>query len=243
MRNAWKGLKTCLIIGIVGAGSAFTNFLSAQSSELQQKVVDLKEAMGRNKQALAQYTWVEQDTISLKGEQKKQEHFQVRLGPDGKPQKTPLDSPGQPAAQSGGRGGRLKAHVVEKKKEEYKDYADQIKALIQQYLPPDKDAIEQAHQKGNIALSPQPGADGQYRLVISNYVKQGDNMTLVVSKAQKNLVSLSIATYLDDPKDAVNVTVQFSPIPGGPNHVSTQKIEGVSKQLTIAIQNSNYQKI
>lgn len=243
MRNAWKGLRISLIIGVVGAGSAFTSFLSAQNPELQQKVADIKEAMAQNKQALAQYTWVEQDTISLKGEQKKQEHFQVRLGPDGKPQKTSLDSPAAaPPAAGGGRGGRLKEHVVEKKKEEYKDYADQIKALIQQYLPPDKDAIEQARQKGSIALSPQPGAEGQYRLVISNYIKQGDNMTLVVDKAQKDLVSLSIATYLSDPKDAVNVTVQFSPIPGGPNHVSAETIDGVSKQLTIAIQNSNYQK-
>ena len=53
----------------------------------------MKEAAAKNKQAMAQYTWVEQINISLKGEQKKQEHFQVRLGPDGKPQKTSLDPP------------------------------------------------------------------------------------------------------------------------------------------------------
>jgi hypothetical protein len=34
-------------------------------------------------------------------------------------------------------------------------------------------------------------------------VKQGDNMTLVMNKAQKSLVSLSISTYLSDPNDAV----------------------------------------
>lgn len=241
MRNEWKGLRISLIFSIVGAGCAFTSFLAAQSPELQQKVADLKQAMAQNKQALAQYTWIEQDTISLKGEQKKQEHFQVVLGPDGKPQKTSLDAP--PPDDSGGkRSGRLKEHVVEKKKEEYKDYADQIKALIQQYIPPDKDAIEQARQKGNIALSPEAGTPGQYKLIISNYLKQGDNMTLVIDKTQKDLVSLSIASYLDDPKDAVNVTVTFSRIPGGPNHVSSETINGVSKQLTIAVQNSNYQK-
>ena len=36
---------------------------------------------------------------------------------------------------------------------------------------------------------------------------------------------------------------RFSGIPGGPNHVSAETINGVSKQLTIAIRNSNYQKI
>src|SRR3974390_2798169 len=139
--------------GIVGA-AAFALLLAAQNPELQQKVSELKEAIAANKQALAQYTWVEQDTISLKGEQKKQEHFQVRLGPDGKPQKTPLDPQEPPAEPSGGR---LKRHVVEKKTEEYKDYAEQIKALIQQYLPPDKERIEEARQQGNIALGPSGG--------------------------------------------------------------------------------------
>jgi hypothetical protein len=229
----------------VSIGAASTHSVAAQNPETQQKVAELKESMAKNKQALAQYTWVEQDTISLKGEQKKQERFQVRLGPDGKPQKTSLDPPAQPeqSASSGGRGGRVKQHVVEKKTGEYKDYADQIKALIPQYVPPDKDALEQARQKGNISASPQADDPGQYKLAISNYLKPGDNMTLVVDKTTKSLVSLSIATYLSDPKDAVNVSVQFTAIPGGPNHVASQTINGVSKQLTIAVQNSNYQKI
>ena len=236
-RNFRISLLPCICV----ISAAFSSTILAQSPETQQKVAELKEAAAKNKQALAQYTWVEQDTISLKGEQKKQEHFQVRLGPDGKPQKTSLDPP-QQAANSGGRQGRLKQHVVEKKKEEYKDYADQIKALIQQYLPPDKDAIEQARQKGNISLA-SAASPGQYQLVIASYIKPGDKMTLVMDKTQKNLVSVSIASYLNDPKDAVTVDVQFSPIPGGPNHVSSGTINGVSKQLTIAIQNSNYQKI
>lgn len=237
------GINLSLMLCSLAVGSLLTTSMGAQGPEMQKRVADLKEAMAKNKQELGQYTWNETVTISLKGEQKKQQHFQVRLGPDGKPQKTSLDPPRQPAAQSGGRRGRLKEHVVEKKTEEYEDYANQIKALIQQYVPPDKDAIEQARQKGNIALSPEAGTPGQYKLAISNYLKPGDSMTLVVDRAQKNIVSLSIASYFNDPKDAVNVTVQFSAISDGPNHVSSETIDGVSKHLTIAIQNSNYEKI
>jgi hypothetical protein len=54
---------------------------------------------------------------------------------------------------------------------------------------------------------------------------------------------LTIATYLNDPSDAVEVNVQFSRIPNGPNHVSGETINGVSKHLTIAIQNSDYQRL
>jgi hypothetical protein len=212
---------------------------AAQNQQMQERVAEIKQSIAQNKQALAQYTWVEQVTISLKGEEKKQEHFQVRLGPDGKPQKTSLDPPAAEPEHEG----RLKKHIIEKKTEEYKDYADQIKALIQQYVPPEKELIEQARQKGNIMLGPAPGSESEYRLVLSNYLKPGDNMTLVIDKAQKNLVSLTIATYLDEPSDAVNVSVQFDQLPGGPRHVSGETINGVSKHLTIAIQNSNYQHL
>jgi hypothetical protein len=213
----------------------------AQNPELQQRVAEVKESAARNKQELAQYTWVEQVSIALKGEQKKQEHFQVRLGPDGKPLKTPLDP--QQAASSGGRG--LKGHVVEKKKEEYKEYAEQMKSLLQQYVPPDKQLLTQAAQQGNISLAPaaMAGPAGEVNLVISDYVKKGDKMTLVLDKATRELTSMSIASYLSDPKDAVNMNVQFARIPDGPNHVSGATINGVSKQLTINLQNSNYQKL
>lgn len=165
----------------------------------------------------------------------------MRLGPDGKPQKTSLDPP--VSDEGGGREGRLKKHIVEKKKEEYKEYADRIKELIQQYVPPEKDKLAQAQQQGNIMVGAQPVTEGQYRVVISNYIKQGDNMTLVVDKVQRDLVSLSISTYLDDSKDAVNVSVAFSGIAGGPNHVASETINGVSKQLTINILNTNYQHL
>ena len=221
-------------------GSLFNRPAKAQNPELQQRVAELKENMAKNKQMLAQYTWVEQVTISLKGEQKKQEHFQVRLGPDGKPQKTSLDPPPQPPS---GRQGRLKEHVIEKKKEEYSDYANQMKALAQQYVPPDKDMIQQAYAQGNISMSPAAGAPNEVQLVIKNYVKAGDSMTLVIDKTQKQLLRVQIASYMDDPKDAMNLTVQFSGIPGGPNHVSSVVMDGVSKQLNIATQNSNYQHL
>lgn len=225
------------VAGALALSAGVTRLARGQNPELQEKVGELKQASAMNKQALAQYTWNEQVAISLKGEVKKTEHFQVQLGPDGKPQKTSLDPPPQPPEHEG----RLKKHIVEKKKEEYEDYADQIKALIQQYVPPEKDKIQQAYQAGNIMMGPAAGAPSEYRLVFSNYVKQGDNMTIVMDKTQKNIVSLSIATYLNDPSDAVKVNVQWARVPGGPNHVASENVDGVSKQLTIAIQNSNYQ--
>jgi hypothetical protein len=83
MKNMRRHSLVTLLLAFSGLVSICPAY--AQNQELKQRVEEIKQATAKNKQALAHYTWVELVTISLKGEQKKQEHFQVRLGPDGKP--------------------------------------------------------------------------------------------------------------------------------------------------------------
>ena len=218
-----KLTTTLLSALVILAGTASVPAANAQNPEVQQQVSDVQQSMAKNKEALASYTWNEVVTISLKGEEKKQQHYQVRLGPDLKPQKTSLDPPPPPPS-----GGRLKQHVIAKKTDEYTDYAEQMKALAQQYVPPDKDLLEQARAQGNITLGQTPGAPDQVQLIIHNYLKPGDSMTLVFDKVQKRLLGLQIASYMDGPSDAMNLTVQFDQLPDGTNHVSGLTINGVS---------------
>jgi hypothetical protein len=234
-------LNKTLLFGLL-MGLIATRPAGAQSPELQQRVAQIEQTTAQNKQALAQYTWVEQVTISLKGEQKKQEQFQVRLGPDGKPQKTSLDQPANTSSSQGGRPRRLKEHVIAKKTEEYIEYADQMKALAQQYLPPSKERLQQAYEQGNISMG-QAGAPDEFQLIIRNYLKPQDSLTLVFDKTQKGLVRIQIASYMDGPKDKMNLTVQYNRLPDGSNQISNLVIDGVSKQLNVATQNSDYQRL
>ena len=207
----------------------------AQNPELQQKVAEIKEASAANKMALAHYTWQEQQTISIKGEVKKQQIYQVSVGPDGQQQKTQIGG-SQAAPPSGGR---LKQHVVEKKTAEFKDYGEQIGDLARQYTTPDPGKLQAALQAGNISLV--PGGGGEVKLVIKNYIKPGDQVTLVFNRQQKAIQSIQVASYLDDPSDAVTIAAQFAKLPDGTNHVAATQINGVSKQLTVVTQNSSYQ--
>jgi hypothetical protein len=221
----------CLLIGAPR--------LTAQNPEAQKGLADVKQAAAQNKQALAHYTWQEQDTISIKGEEKKQEMFQVQLGPDGKPQKTPLGPQAPPPPEGKQRG--LKHHIVEKKTEEFKDYAQQIVALAHSYAALDPQKLQQSYQSGNLTIG-SAGAPGEIKMMIKNYLKPNDSVTVVFSREQKGIQSLQIASYLDSPSDAVTISAQFSKLPDGTNHVSTMTINGVSKHLTVMVQNSNYQK-
>lgn len=237
-------LRSFLANASLLAGWSVLAFLASpralpQNPQLQERVTEIKQAAALNKQALAQYTWQEQQTISIKGEVKKQKLFLVRLGPDGKPEKTEIDPQEQ---SSGGRKHGLKHRIKERKKEEYEDYAKQIAALAQDYARPDPERLQQLFQQGNIMFG-SAGAPGVIKIVIHDYLKQGDSVTLVFNEAQKALESIAVSSYLDDPKDAMTLSAQYAKEPEVPNHVSNMLVNGVSKQLAVAMQNSNYQRM
>jgi hypothetical protein len=211
-------------------------FATAQNPQLEEKVMALKQHQEINKQKLAQYTWQETETISIKGNVKDTKVYRIQMV-NGQQQKTEISDQ---KAQQGGHEGRVKEHVIEKKKEEYQEYAQQIGTLAKQYTTPNPQLLMQAKQAGNISL--QPGG-GTVSLVVKNYVKQGDSMTFTIDPQSKQLQNVRVSSYLNDPSDAVTISAEFAQLPDGTNHVASTLINGVSKQLTVNQQNSNYQKI
>jgi len=113
----WTALASSLGVAILAVSALLVPGLRAQSPEMQQRIAEVKESMEVNKQLLAQYTWMEQDIISIMGEQKKEELYNVQLGPDGKPQKTPVDPSSLSDDERKRRG--LRGRIIEKKIEEY----------------------------------------------------------------------------------------------------------------------------
>jgi hypothetical protein len=211
-----------------------------QRPELQRHLDAIKQSATMNKQALAQYQWQEQQTVSVKGDVKKQQLYQVQMGPDGKPQKT-LMGPQEASSDTGCKHG-LKHRVVEKKKEEYKDYGEQIADLARSYAQPDPQRLQQAYQQGNLMLGT-AGTPNEVRMVIKNYVKPGDTVTLDFDHARKVIRDMQISSYLESPSDAVTISSQYSQLPDGTNHLANMQVNGKSKQLTVTMQNSNYQKM
>ena len=207
----------------------------AQNPQLEEKLMAFKQNQANNKQKLAQYTWTMTETISLKGEVKDTKVYQVQMV-NGQQQKTEVSNQ---QAQQGGREGRLKERVVAKKKEEYQEYGQSIGALAKQYTTPNPDALMKARQAGNISLSP---GQGTVALVVKNYLKQGDTVTFTLDPQSKQLQNVRVASYLNDPKDAVTISAEFAQLPDGTNHVASTLINGESKQLTVSDVNSNYQK-
>src|SRR5271167_3984315 len=192
-----KRMALALTVAISAGVLAITP-AAAQNQQMEQKLMAIKQAQETNKQKLAQYTWQETETISIKGNVKDTKVYQIQMV-NGQQQKTLLNN--QKAQSGGGRQGRVKEHVVEKKKEEYQQYGQDIGALAKQYTTPNPEALMQAKQQGNISL--QSGGGGTVNLVIKNYVKPNDSMTMTIDPQTKSPVSVQVSSYLSDPKDAV----------------------------------------
>ena len=207
----------------------------AQSPQMLDKLMTLKTNQENNKQKLAQYTWQETETISVKGNVKDTKVYQVSMV-NGQQQKTEVSNQ---QAQQSGREGRLKKRAVEHVTDEYTQYGQSIAALAKQYTTPNPEALMAAKNAGNVSLVP---GTGTANLVIKNYVKQGDSITLTIAPQTKQLQNVHVASYLNDPKDAVTFNATFSQLPDGTNHVASTLINGVSKELTVNDVNSNYQK-
>lgn len=226
------GLLTLAAAGLLVCSAPLAN---SQSDQMLDKLMQVKMAADANKAALATYTWQQQKTVSIKGDVKSTTLYQIRIGPDGTQQKTDLSAPPPPPS-----GGRLKRRIVEKKTDEYTQYGEQMAETAKQYAPPTGALLDQAYKAGNISFVPAPGT---VSLVVKNYIKPGDSMTIIFDTQQKAILSLKIASYMADPSDPFTVTVTYAKLPGGSNQISTIQVYGKTKQLGITLQNSNFQKI
>ncbi len=211
----------------------------AAGGDLQGKLAALKQSTAENQQKLHQYRWLETTQLTLNGNSKPAMQSMCQYGPDGKVQRAPMNPP-QP--QQAASGGRFRQRIVEKKKEEVKDYMGQVKTLLAMYVPPDPQRMQQAFQQHKVAITP-GGNSGVAQIVFKDYAQPGDQMTLFFDTAEKKISALNVNTYMDEPKDVVTLAVHFASLPDSTNYVHDSVLNATAKKLVVTTTNSNYQPI
>ena len=236
--------RLCVGLGLVVLGALAYPALAQQGGgggkpEMQQKIAALKQSLAQSKQSEKQYTWTETTQISLKGETKSTKRSTCQYGPDGKVQKTPIDS-GQPA-QSGGKKQRgLKAKVVEKKKDEMQDYMERAASLIKRYVPPDPARLQEVFKEGKAEIQQLGG--GVVNLVFHDYAKPGDALSLAVNGSNNTMQGVTVKSYLDEPGDAVNLNVRYDNLVDGTNYVAETVLDATAKKIQVRTTNSGHHK-
>jgi hypothetical protein len=136
----------------------------------------------------------------------------------------------------------MKQKVIANKKEEMKDYMGQVKVLLAKYVPPDPQSMQQAFQSGKASLNPN-ASSGVAQIVFKDYALAGDQMALSFDTAAKKITSVKVNTYLDDPKDAVTLAIQFASLPDSTNYVQKTVLDATAKNLVVTTTNSDYKAL
>ena len=207
-----------------------------------QLVAALKQNLAESQKRLRQYEWIETTSISLKGEEKSRKQQRVYYGADGKLTKLPVGEPQPQAAQGGGgRSGRLKKRIVENKKNEMQEYMERAAGLIQMYVPPPPALIQEAKDKGNMLLRPQP--QGPVRVEFKDFVQPSDLLALDVNTNAALLSAINVATYLDKKGDAVTLAVQFGTLTDGTSYTAQTTLDAKAKNIRVVVQNSGHRPL
>jgi len=196
-----------------------------------------------NSQSLKWYIWKQRLEIQLKGETKKVTLNMVRYDAQGNEQKTPMSEEPQAQQQqqqpSGGkRGGRLKAKVVENKKEEFKEMMEGLVGLVKSYaqIPPDKlkAAVATAEK-----IPGQGEMQGALGLRLANIVQDKDSLTIWFDMGTMLFRRIEIASAYD--KKPVTATANYVKIDAGPNYMGQAVLQYPSKEVVVKIDNFDYQ--
>jgi len=198
------------------------------------------ESQKANAQTLRQYSWKSRTEIKLKGESKNVKLEQVRYDANGKLQKTPIGGPpaaAPPPPPQGGRGGRVKAKVIENKKEEFGELMQGLGQLVASYgqLPPDK---LQAFKATATTGRGEGAMQGTAQIQGLNVLEQGDSMTIWIDPASQMMRRVEIKTIYD--KKPATLVADYQSVPNGPTHMAHAVLTYPEKNVELTVDNSDY---
>ena len=201
--------------------------------KLKTWLAAVKHRWRKSRRSLRRYAWVE-STRSVSRGRSIADQNDCRYGPDGTVQKTPTTAPTEQKKRG------LRGKIVEKKKEELADYMERAASLVKRYVPPDPLSLESSMRAGRGTLQPAP--EGKVVLVFRDYAKPGDEFALTFDGPGKRIDGVKVRSYLDEPEDAVGLTLSFSNLPGGTNYLSESLLDAPAKKVQIKTTNFGHQK-
>lgn len=199
------------------------------------RVVAIKEWIAQSKAHLKNYQWIETTVVSVKGEVKTTKVANCYYDVTGTLQKVQV-SETQPKSKPGIRGA-----IQRDAAKDMTAYMDKATALVKSYMPPSAEKIQASKDAGKMSVDFLPGGSN-VRLNFHDYQLPGDNFSVSLDPATNRPLGFGVATYIDDPKDAVVLAVTIGTLPDGTGYADKTTLDAKAKNLTVTITNSGYRK-
>ena len=208
----------------------------AQGSDLGERVLALKQSLGKDQAALREYEWIETTIISYKDEEKSNAQKRCYYGADGVLQKVPV------ASSTADMPGGIRGRMAKRKKEDVTEYMQKAVALIHQYVPPNPATLQKVFQAGRTgAQILEPGR--RNRLDFRDYLIPGDVLGVEVNLTNNRILGLQVGTYIDKPEDSVSLKVEFATLADGTGYPAQITLDSTKPHVRVVTQNTGYRPV
>jgi len=202
---------------------AFAPMASAQQSPAD-RVAAIKQWLAQTKAQLKGYQWMQTTVVTVKGDVKSTTVNRCDYDATGTLQKEPVS-----------------ASPTSENERKLTDAMQKAVALVKTYVPPNPLKLQARKDAGKVSLDSAPGGQG-LRVNFHDYEVPGDNLSVTLDPATNRLLGLDVATYIDNPKDAVTLAVTIGTLPDGTEYPDVISLNAASKELAVTATNSDYRK-
>ena len=221
------------------AASALAQAPVPTSADRAMQIAQTRQA---NAALMHHYNWNSRIEIVINGQVKDTRIEQVGYDSTGQLQHTLLNE-----QKSGGNYlptpiGFLRRAIATEEKDQLQQFLTGLKGLVEQYSLPTAgkilDFMTAAKPSG-------PDANGLFQMAGANVVVPGDSLTLWVNPWTRHVTHMQVNTNFQGTAAQISATFETLPgaVNGGLNFVSFAEATVPSKQLTVQVQNYNYNRL
>jgi hypothetical protein len=218
----------CVLVALAPASSA--------QPDPAARVTAVKEWLAQSKAHLKNYQWIETTTVAVKGDVKSTKVNSCFYDVTGTLQKVQMSASAPPPKKFGIRGA-----IQKDAQKDMAAYMEKAVALVKSYIPPIPEKLQAAKDAGKMSVDFLPGGQN-LRLNFHDYQLPGDNLSVSLDMATNRPLNFGVATYIDDPKDAVVLAVTVGTLPDGTGFADKVTVDAKAKELTVTVTNSGYRK-
>ena len=192
----------------------------------------IMEARKANAALMQQYSWTSRTEVIDQGQIKDVRIDAVNYGPGGQLQRTTMNDQSAPLPF-----GFLRKRIAEAERKKVEEYLGGLRDLLEQYTLPTAGKVQDFMTR---ATATGPDATGLFEVTGQNVLYPGDTFSIWVSPSTRHPQRIQVSTTFQG--DPVNLTATFKTLPSGLNHVGYAEVIVPAKQLSVQVQNFDYNR-
>jgi len=190
------------------------------------------QARKANAALMANYSWTSRTEVIDQGQVKDLRLDAVNYGPGGQLQRTVMNDQSAPLPS-----GFLRRRIAEQERTKMEEYLSGLRDLLEQYTLPTAGKVQDFM---NRATATGPDASGLFEMTGQNVVYPGDTFSIWVNPRTRHPQKIEVSTAFQG--DPATLTATFKTLPSGLNHVAYAEVTVPAKQLSVQVQNFDYNR-